>query len=203
MTCLIPRLAVMMGDRVMEDSPDSKETTEDEVETAFEARAKRSKKSRCREEGVNNNNNPNNPPPPNKRRRKIVRSQNNPKCSSNLVSHDDGSDPVCDRPLPSDPDQNNVCKDARVMPQLDEQMRDNVPSQSTAAERKYFPIFNSDLPRHSRGRGKQSKIEKKSKVIPPTNNNSKITDHFIPARTNSEIRDDEKIHLVRSPGFQR
>ena len=86
MTCLIPRLAVMMGDRVMEDSPDSKETTEDEVETAFEARAKRKKKSRCREEGVNNNNNPNNPPPPSKRiRRKIFRSQNQQKSCSNLI----------------------------------------------------------------------------------------------------------------------
>ena len=77
--------------------------------------------------------------------------EKNPKCSSNLVSHDDGSDPVCDRPLPSDPDQINVGNDARVTPKLDEQMRDNIPSQSTAAERKYFPLFNSDLPQHSTG----------------------------------------------------
>ena len=68
--CLIPRLTVMMGDRVVEDRPGSRETTDDEVETAFEARAKKDKKSRCREEGINNNNNPNNPPPPNKRRKK-------------------------------------------------------------------------------------------------------------------------------------
>ena len=132
-----------------------------------------------------------------------LRSQNNPKSSQN-VSHDNGSDPVCDRPLPSDPDQINVGNDARVTPKLDEQMRDNIPSQSTEAARKYFPLFNSDLPRHSTGRGKQRKIEnaKKLKVIPPANN-TKITDHFIPARTNSEIRDDEKTHLVRPPGCQR
>ena len=201
--CLIPRLTIMMGDRVMEDRPASRETCEEEVETAFEARDKSNRKSKCREEGVLNNNNPNNPPPPTKRRRRIFRSQNNPKFSPNLISHDDASDPVCDRPLPSDPDQINVRNEARVTSQLDEQMRDNAPSQSTEAERKYFPIYNSDLPRHV-GRGKQNKVrkEKKLKVIPPANNN-KITDHFIPVMTNSETRDDEKIHLVRSPGCQR
>ena len=36
----------------------------------------------------------------------------------------------------------------------------------------------------------------------PESNNYKITDHFSPARTNSEKRDDENIHLVRSPGCQ-
>ena len=169
--CLIPRLTVMMGDRVVEDRPNNREASEEEVETAFEARAKRSKKSRCREEGVNNNNNPNNPPPPTKRRRKIIRisSQKNPKNSLNLISHDNCSDPVCVRPLPSDPDQNIVCEDARVPSQSDEQMRENNPSQSTAAEQKYFPLFNHDLPRHLTGSGKQNKVrkEKKLKVIPP------------------------------------
>ena len=99
--------------------------------------------------------------------------------------------------------QNNVGIDARVPPQSDEQMRDIIPSQSTAAEQKYFPLFNHDLPRHLTGSGKQSKVRKvkKLKVIPPANN-YKITDHFSPARTNSKRRDDENIHLVRSPGFQ-
>ena len=200
--CLIPRLTVMMGDRVVEDNPESKETTEAEVETAFEARAKRKKKSRCREEGVNNNNNPNNPPPPSKRIRKIFRSQNQQKSSSNLISLDNGPDPVCDRPLQIDPDKNNVCNDARVPPKSDEHKQDDNPSLSTTAERKYFPLFNSDLPRHLKGSGRQSKARKLKKLIPPASN-YKITDHFSPARTNSKRRDDENIHLVRSPGCQR
>ena len=193
-----------MGDRVMEDSPDSKETTEDEVETAFEARAKRNKKSRCREEGVNNNNNPNNPPPPIKRRRKIFRSQSQQKVSSNLFSLENSSDPVCDKPLQIDPDKNNVGYDARVPPQSDEQKRDIIPSNSTSAEEKYFPIFNPDLPRQF-GSGKQKTVRKemKLKVITPPAINYKITDHFRPARTNSKRRDDEKTHLVRPPGCQR
>ena len=186
----------MMGDRVVEDKPDSKEAAEDEVETAFEARDKRSRKSRSREEGVKNNNNLNNnyPPPP-KRRRKIIRSQNNQKVSSHLVSIDNDSAPVCDKPLPSDPAQINVCIDARVPPQLEEPKQDNNLLKSTTAEKKYFPLFNSDLPRP--GRGGPSKVRKqmKSIIIPPANN-SMITDHFRPARTNSKRRDDENIHLV-------
>ena len=159
-------------------------------------------KSRCRDERVYNNNN--NPPPPPKSQRKIIRSHKNPKCSPNLVSLDNGSDPVCEKPLPSDPDQNIVGNDAKVTTQSDEQMRVNIPSKSTAAEKKYFPLFNQDLPRQFKGSGKQSKARnlKKLKVIPPANN-YKITDHFSPARTNSEKRDDENIHLVRSPGCQR
>ena len=167
---------------------DSRETSEEEVETAFEARAKRNKKSRCREEGVHNNNNPNNPPPPTKRRKQFLRRQN-------LISHEHDSDPVCDQPLQSDQDQNNVCFDARVPPQLDEAKQDNNLSNSTTAEKRYFPLFNSDLPRP--GRGGPSKVRKqmKSIIIPPANN-SMITDHFRPARTNSKRRDDENIHLV-------
>ena len=159
-------------------------------------------KSRCRDERVYNNNN--NPPPPPKSQRKIIRSHKNPKCSPNLVSLDNGSDPACEKPLPSDPDQNIVCEDARVPSQSDEQMRENNPSQSTAAELKYFPLFNHDLPRHLTGSGKQNKVrkEKKLKVIPPANYR-KITDHFRPASTNSERRDDVKTHLVRPPGCQR
>ena len=88
-----------------------------------------------------------------------------------------------------------VCFNARVPPQLDEAKQDNNLSNSTTAEMKYFPLFNSDLPRP--GRGKPSKVRKqmKSKIIPPANN-SMITDHFRPARTNSKRRDDENIHLV-------
>ena len=201
--CLIPRLTIMMGDRVVEDRPTSRETCEEEVETAFEARDKRNRKSRCREEGVLNNNNPNNPPPPSKRIRKIFRSQNQQKSSSNLISLDNGPDPVCDRPLQIDPDKNNVCNDARVPPKSDEHKQDNNPSLSTTAVQKYFPLFNPDLPRQLKGSGKQSKArnQKKLKFIPPASN-YKITDHFSPARTNSKRRDDENIHLVRSPGCQ-
>ena len=191
--CLIPRMTIMMGDRVVEDKPDSKEAAEDEVETAFEARDKRSRKSRSREEGVKNNNNLNNnyPPPP-KRRRKIIRSQNIQKVSSHLVSIDNDSDPVCDKPLPSDQDQTNVGIDARVPPQS-EQKQDNIPLITPSAEKKYFPVFNLDLPRQLTGRGKQSKF-RKMKSTPA--NNPRITDHFRPTRTNSKKRDDENIHLA-------
>ena len=84
----------------------------------------------------------------------------NRKCSPNLVSLDNGSDPVCEKPLPSDPDQNIVGNDAKVTPQSDEQMRDIIPSQSTAAEQKYFPLFNHDLPRHLTGSGNKAKLGK-------------------------------------------
>ena len=68
-------------------------------------------------------------------------------------------------------------------------------SKVSKAEEKYFPLFNRDLPRP--GSGKPSKVRKqiRLKIIPPANN-PKITDHFIPARTNSKRRDDENIHLV-------
>ena len=81
------------------------------------------------------------------------------------------------------------------------EMDDN-PSLSTTAVQKYFPLFNPDLPRHLKGSGRQSKARKLKKLIPPASN-YKITDHFSPARTNSKRRDDENIHLVRSPGCQR
>ena len=112
--------------------------------------------------------NPNNPPPPIKRRRKIFRSQSQQKVSSNLFSLENSSDPVCDKPLQIDPDKNNVGYDARVPPQSDEQKRDIIPSNSTSAEEKYFPIFNPDLTRQF-GSGKQRTVRKemKLKVIPP------------------------------------
>ena len=99
------------------------------------------------------------------------------------------TDTACDQA------QNIVCIDAKVPPQSEEQKQDNIPSNSTPAEEKYFPLFNRDLPRP--GSGKPSKVRKqiRLKIIPPANN-PKITDHFIPARTNSKRRDDENIHLV-------
>ena len=101
--------------------------------------------------------------------------------------------PLCNEPLPSDLAPTNVCIDARVPPQSEEQKPDNIPLITPSAEKKYFPIFNQDLPRQLTGRGKQSKI-RKMKSTPA--NNSRITDHFIPTRTNSKKRDDENIHLA-------
>ena len=89
-----------------------------------------------------------------------------------------------------------VCFNARVPPQLDEAKQDNNLSNSTPAEQKYFPLFNSDLPRQLRGRGMPSKVRKQKKLEIPPANNYKITDHFRPTRINSKRRDDENIHLV-------
>ena len=92
--CLIPRLSIMMGDRVLSEEVDktSQVYSEEKVESIFKEREQKDRKSRDRDRGDNNINPPKNPPP--LKRRKIY------KLTPKQFSLDQASNTVCEEKLP-------------------------------------------------------------------------------------------------------
>ena len=187
--CLIPRLSIMMGDRVQSEEVDktSQVYTEKEVETIFTDRARKSRKSRDRERGENNNNPPKNPPP--LKRRKIK--------ASKQLSLGQTSNPVCEKELlPEAAEKKKVVGSDCLSPaKMVEQMQHST-SQSNVTS--FYSVFDKA---HRTGGALNSfrKSRKKVKIISPPANSSKITDHFKPNLA-SKRSNEPGSNLVRKPG---
>ena len=186
--CLIPRLSIMMGDRVLSEEVDktSQVYTEEEVETIFTDRARINRKSRDRGE---NNNNPQQNPPPLKRRKFKT---------SKLFSLGQPSSTVCERKLiPEAVEKSIVGSDCSSPAMTAERRQQNSSSESNDIS--FYSVFDKA---HGTGEASNSlrKSRKKGKFIPPPANNSKITDHFRPNLASNRQSNEPGSNLVRKPG---
>ena len=186
--CLIPRLSIMMGDRVQSEEVDktSQVYTEEEVETIFTDRAKRNRKSRDRDRGENNNNPPQNPPPLKRRKFK----------TSKQFSLGQPSGTVRERNLiPEAAEKKKVSSDCLSPAKMAEQMQQSTSSHSKVTS--FYSVFDKA---HGMGGALIRKSRKKVKVISPPENNSKITDHFQPNLASKRRSNEPGTNLVRKPG---
>ena len=190
--CLIPRLSIMMGDRVLSEEVDktSQVYTEEEVETIFTDRAKINRKSRDRERdrGENNNNPPQNPPPLKRRKFK----------ASKQFSLGQPSSTVCEKKLiPEAVEKSIVGSDCSSPAMTAERRQQNSSSESNDIS--FYSVFDKA---HGTGEASNSlrKSRKKGKFIPPPTNNSKITDHFRPNLASNRQSNEPGSNLVRKPG---
>ena len=124
--CLIPRLSIMMGDRVLSEEVDktSQVYSEEKVESIFKEREQKDRKSRDRDRGDNNINPPKNPPP--LKRRKIY------KLTPKQFSLDQASNTVCEEKLPEAArnDLKRVSPDCTSPAMMAEQRQQSPPSHS-------------------------------------------------------------------------
>ena len=178
--CLIPRLSIMMGDRVQSEEVDktSQVYTEEEVETIFTDKARKNRKSRDRDRGENNNNPPQNPPP--LKRRKV-------KASKQLSLEK--------KLIPEAAEKKSIVGSDCLSPaKVAEQMQQST-SQSNLTS--FYSVFDKA---HGKGRALIIRKSKKAKVRSPPANNSKITDHFQPNSASNKRSNEPGSNLVRKPG---
>ena len=191
--CLIPRLSIMMGDRVLSEEVDktSQMYSEEKVESIFKDREQKDRKSRDRDREDNTINPPKNPPP--LKRRKVY------KLTPKQFLLDQTSSTVCEEEL-SEAANNDLARvdPDSASPAMMAERRQQSPS-SHSNKTSFHSVFDKA---HGLGGASRKirKFKKEVKDIPPPANNSKITDHFKPNPASNEEPNEPKINLRRKPG---
>ena len=165
--CLIPRLTIVVGDRVQPDPTDQAPYTDTEVANLFEHNKRRSRKQ-PRDSGNNNISNNNTPFPPQKRRK--VNAKRN---ISNIHQRVDA--------IVNDKNDNDLeGSDKTRTANIDEQKQKSFPRSSlhsALAPTKHFSIFTQKF---SQAKDKNRKPRTGKLKVHPLGNNQKITQHFSP-----------------------
>ena len=186
--CLIPRLTIVVGDRVQPDPTDQAPYTDTEVAALFENN-KRRRRKQPRDTGNNNIINNNIPPPPQKRRKVNAR--------RNISNIHQGVDAIEQRN-----DKDIAGSEKNDTPKIDEQKQKSFPRSSlnsALAPPKLFSIF-TQKPLGAKPKNRKPRTGKVK--IHPLGNNQKITKHFMPVtleldnskRPNEpEVKRDQKI----------
>ena len=164
--CLIPRLTIVVGDRVQPDPTDQAPYTDTEVANLFEHNKRRSRKQ-PRDSGNNNISNNNIPFPPQKRRKVNVK--------RNISNIHQRSDDIVHK---NDKDKDGSDKTRTA--ENDEQKHTSFPRSSlhsALAPPKHFSIFTQNF---SQAKEKSRKPRTGKSKVHPLGNNQKITQHFRP-----------------------
>ena len=171
--CLIPRLTIVVGDRVQPDPTDQAPYTDTEVANLFEHNKRRSRKQ-PRDSGNNNISNNNTPFPPQKRR-KVYPKRN----ISNIHQRVDAIVHKNDTDLEG--------SDKLRTANIDEQKHESFPRSSlhsALAHPKHFSIFTQKC---SQAKEKSRKPRTGKSKFHPLGNNQKITQHFRPVSIELDI----------------
>ena len=166
--CTIPRLTVMMGDKVQDEKEDTEASTVD-VDTIFKEHSKKSrKKARCKESDAETKTHDFLPPP---KRRKV---RFKTKCTNGSQPNVDDKDSSKIEGMPgsahSSDEQKQVDKDS--------DSNSSIPSNSNL-----FSIFHKSNPKANNSeleQGKTRSTRTAKKKNPPNFKYKKISDHFRP-----------------------
>ena len=186
--CLIPRLSVSVGDRVQEEIVRKADYNPADVDKILAAERGRKKVRHRTDDDEDTDGEAETPPtasvtqPPKRRKYKPKKHvQNKPR----MMPEERRSNDIVD----SDSTEKKPSSDQQEPINVQNNLRMEGPDSNS--DQKYFPLFSRNIVRSEVKREKdRPRKSKQTKIIPPTFNYNKISDHF--SKLPNDQRDDEK-----------